>query len=138
MVSQPWRAEREVVREPSTPRRGSQRAAALFASSEQAVSELLAAFELLTHRGSGVSPWAAPFLEHPVAFLLDTMTDAMNVWGSEGELLYQNRAAAALGLGRREAAALEVFTSRGRRFERRCLSCRLQGAEYVLEIIHEL
>jgi hypothetical protein len=105
---------------------------------EQAVADLLRAFELLNRRGTGVSAWAAPFRDDPLAFLLDSTSDAMSVWGGGGELLYQNRAAAGLNVGHREAAPLEEFSSRGRRFERRCLRCGFQGAEYVLEIIREV
>jgi hypothetical protein len=107
-------------------------------ASEQAFSDLLNAFELLNRRGTGAAAWAAPFLDDPVAFLLDTMSDAMNVWNADGQLLYQNRAAVGLGLGCAEAAPLEEFYWQGRRFERRCLCYRLQGVEYVLEILHEV
>jgi len=105
---------------------------------ERATADLLDAFQLLTRRGAGLLAWAAPFRDHPIAFLLDSMTDAANLWGGEGELLYQNRAAAALGIGRADETSSESFSNEGRRFERRCLRCRADHIEYVLEIIHEL
>ena len=67
---------------------------------EQAVSALLSAFELLTNRGNGSAAWASPFRDNALAFLLDSMSDAANLWGSAGELLYRNRAAEQLGIGR--------------------------------------
>jgi hypothetical protein len=66
------------------------------------------------------------------------MSDAVSVWNAAGELLYENRAAAALGVGRCEEAPLESFSARGRRFERRSIRCHSGGAEYVLEVIHEV
>lgn len=106
--------------------------------SDLALVVLLKAFDLLTHRGAGALPWAAPLRDDPIAFLLDTMGDAISLRGAQGELLYQNRAAAELGIGRRDVAPLEAFAARGRRFERRCLSCCSRGGEYVLEIIREV
>lgn len=105
---------------------------------EHASFALLRAFHLLSHRGHGMAPWAASYRHDPIAFLLDTMGDAINIWDAAGELLYQNRAAAELGVGRSDETALEAFASRGRRFERRCLPCRLCGASYLLEVIREV
>jgi hypothetical protein len=105
---------------------------------ERSMSALLDAFELLAHHGSGSHPWAEPFRHDPIAFLLDTISDAANVWSRRGDLLYQNHAAAKLGLGRCDETVLEEFSADGRRFERRCLCCRSDGSEYILEIIHEI
>jgi len=105
---------------------------------EQAVSALLSAFELLTHRGNGSEAWASPFRDNALAFLLDSMSDATNLWGSEGALLYRNRAAEELGIGRYDDTAVEELTIRGRRFERRTARCRCEGKEYLFEILRDL
>lgn len=115
-----------------------------------ALGQLLRAFALLNQRGTGGQAWAAPFRDNPIAFLLDSMSDALTIWSSSGELLFQNRYAARLA-GRQGSKAhhggklrhsrdvpLERFTSLGQRFERRSLRCAGEGIEYVIEIVHPL
>lgn len=109
----------------------------LPAPGERASAVLLEAFHLLARRGPGTLPWSASFRQHPIAFLLDTTGDAINLWDPAGELLYQNRAAAELGVGRCVETPLEVFSVDGRRFERRCVRCRSGSTEYVLEVVRE-
>jgi hypothetical protein len=108
-----------------------------LAPDEMAKTALVSAFQLLAKRGAGPSAWAASFHHDPVAFLLDTSSDAVNLWGSRGELLYRNRAAERLGLGRCEDKAWEVLTAGDRRLERRCCRIRYGNARYLLEIIGE-
>lgn len=83
----------------------------------------------------------------PLALLLESMSDAVNVWRSDGALLYRNRASLALGTlmsssapaGLTESASVtETLDVKGQQFERRCLRCRVHGAPYVLEVIREL
>jgi hypothetical protein len=107
-------------------------------TSERAASSLLHALGLLSRRGTGGLAWSTPFHDDPIAFMLDSMNDALNVWDAEGKLLFQNRTALDLGLGRASDAAYEEFSSGGRRFERRCQRCRARGQSFVLEIIHEM
>lgn len=107
-------------------------------TSERAASSLLHALRLLSRRGPGGLAWSTPFHEDPIAFMLDSMNDAFNVWDADGKLVFQNRAGLGLGLGRASDAAYEVFSSGGRRFERRCQRCRARGQSFVLEIIHEV
>jgi hypothetical protein len=107
-------------------------------SIEQPVIELLDAFALLAQRGGGGQSWAAPFRHHPIAFLLDTMSDAANLWGDRGELLYRNRAAEVLGFGRSDETPVQRFDAHGRIFERRSMHCHLRGLQYTLELIREL
>ncbi len=107
-------------------------------TSERAASSLLHALRLLSRRGIGGLAWSTPFHDDPIAFMLDSMNDALNVWDADGKLVFQNRTALGLGLGRASAAAYEVFSSGGRCFERRCQRCRARGQSFVLEIIHEL
>jgi PAS domain-containing protein len=113
-------------------------------ASDSALGQLLRAFELLNRRGTGVLAWAAPFRDNPIAFLLDSMSDALSIWSSSGELLFQNRYAARLAerhggkVRHSREAPLERFTSRGQRFERRSLRCAGEGIEYVIEIVHPL
>ena len=66
---------------------------------DQGSAELLRAFAMLSRRGTGLGSWAAPFRHDPIAFLLDSVSDATNLWGPAGELLYRNRAAAELDIG---------------------------------------
>jgi hypothetical protein len=107
-------------------------------TSERAASSLLHALGLLSRRGIGGLAWSTPFHDDPIAFMLDSMNDALNVWDADGKLVFQNRTALGLGLGQASDAAYEVFSSGGRRFERRCQRCRARGQSFVLEIIHEV
>jgi hypothetical protein len=105
---------------------------------ERSLKNVLQAFELLARRGPGGAGWAAPFREDPLAFLLDTVSDAINLYSTTGELLYQNRAAGALGLVWGEDAPQQQLQVGARLFECRCLRCGFAGSEYLLEIIREL
>ena len=107
---------------------------------------VIGAFDRIARRGEGPSSWAAPLSNDPIAFLLDSMSDAANLWRAvDGALLYRNRASLALGttvtapaaLAER-SSAIEAFDVQGRRYERRCLRCRMRGMFYVLEVIREL
>jgi hypothetical protein len=102
------------------------------------LSTLLTAFELLGRRGQGQLAWAPPLSDDPIAFLLDSVSDAISLWALDGKLLYQNRAAAGNRDWRGAEALLEQFTARGRRFERRCLRYGTDRGGYLLEVIHEL
>ena len=102
---------------------------------EMAKIMFVSALKLLANRGEGPFAWAEPFYQDPIAFLLDTSSDAINLWGSSGELLYCNRSAERLGTGRYEGKAWEVFTFEGRRYERRCCSIRYGNVGYLLEVI---
>jgi hypothetical protein len=95
----------------------------------------VAAFELLAQRGTGEQPWAASYRHDPIAFLLDSVSDAVNLWGPAGTLLYRNRASQHLALGRPEETTQEVLTNGERPLERRCCRFRCGEMEYVLEII---
>jgi hypothetical protein len=106
--------------------------------SERATHSLLHAVGLLSRRGIGGLAWSTPFHDDPIAFMLDSINDALNVWDSEGRLVYQNRTAMGLGIGRSSDSAYEQFSSDGRRFERRCQRCRARGRSFLLEIIHEV
>jgi hypothetical protein len=106
---------------------------------------LLTAFDLIARRGSGECAWAAPLGDDPIAFLLDSISDAANLWSADGARLCRNRASVALGLVSRmpgptseSASGVEAFSTRGRRYQRRCLRCRIRAADYVLEIVREL
>jgi hypothetical protein len=104
---------------------------------EQALSALLDAFELLNHRGDGREAWASPFRDNALAFLLDTMGDATNLWDPDGRLLYRNRAAQELGLGQADDTGAEELFVAGRRFQRRTAQCSCRGRLYMLEVLRE-
>jgi hypothetical protein len=107
-------------------------------ANERATSSLLHALGLLSRRGTGGLAWSTPFHDDPIAFMLDSINDALNVWDAGGRLVYQNPTALMLGLGRSSDTAYETFAVGGRRFERRCQRCRARGQSFVLEIIHEV
>jgi hypothetical protein len=111
----------------------------------QTASGLLTAFDLIARRGTGESSWAAPLGDDPIAFLLDSISDAANLWSADGALLCRNRASLALGpisaapsSSAEPASVVEAFSARDRRYERRSLRCRIHSGEYVLEVIREL
>lgn len=110
----------------------------LLLPSERAVAALLTACELLTRRGPDEHGWATPFQQDPVAFLLDTVSDAVNVWDPEGVAVYSNRAAEELGCGDCAEAAPRRFVHAGRHYERRCSHVEYQSEQYVLEVLHEV
>jgi hypothetical protein len=103
-----------------------------------AIGSLLLAFELLSRRGMGPSSWITSFRDHPIAFLLDSISDGVNLWGPNGRLIYQNPAGEHLGMRKSEERTLEVFTAGGHQFERRCLRIRQNSDDYVLEVIHRV
>ena len=105
---------------------------------EQACVVLLRAFSLVARRGEGLTGWAAPFRHDPIAFLLDSMSDAANLWSRDGHLLFRNRAASELDLGYAGERPVGEFQERGRRFERRTVSYQHDGRELLLEIIRAL
>jgi anti-sigma regulatory factor (Ser/Thr protein kinase) len=108
---------------------------------------LFCAFDRIARRGEGASSWAAPLGGDPIAFLLDSMSDAANLWRADGALLYRNRASLALGTIVTASApaglsgpagVIEVFEVQGQRYERRCLRCGMRATPYVVEVIREL
>lgn len=105
---------------------------------ERAVAALLGACELLMRRGPEPGAWTTPFRQDPVAFLLDSMNDAVTLWGPDGVIVYNNRAAEEIGCGRCEDVALKDFVNAGRRYQRRCIRIEHETVEYVLEVLHEV
>ena len=102
-----------------------------------AAQALLSAMERLCLRSSGPGAWAAPFRDNPIAFLLDAMSDAVNIWGPDGKLVYRNSTAEHFGVGQFSDETLVVFSEGGHRFERRCLRFQVASGECLLEIIRE-
>jgi hypothetical protein len=102
------------------------------------VIALLRALRRLARRGEGQAAWAAPLVDDPVAFLLDAMGDAVNVWNESGQLLFSNRAAAALQLGSPAGVGVTEVRKGERRFERRCLRLELAHAGYLVEVLREI
>lgn len=111
----------------------------------QSASGLLSAFELIARRGAGRSSWAAPLGDDPIAFLLDSISDAANLWSASGSLLCRNRASIALGSisavpppSPGPGSAVEGFSVQDHRYERRYLHCRMRARDYVLEVVREV
>jgi len=107
-------------------------------SSDGSLSQLLCTFELLNRQGPGVFARAAPFRDDPIAFVLDSIGDAVRIWSSSGDLLFQNRMAARLDIQPGDGYPLERLTSRGQHFEKRSLRCTGGGVDYLIEIAHEV
>jgi hypothetical protein len=102
---------------------------------ESSMEALLAALGRVTRRGEGARAWAPPLADDPIAFLLDSVRDAVNVWSPTGQLLYSNRAAATLELAWPGGPKLERVTSGGRVYERRCFPFTFWNARYLIEVI---
>jgi len=67
------------------------------------MAALLEAFAYLDRRGEGFEGWAPSLADNPIAFLLDALGDAVFLRDAkDGRLIYRNRAARQLPLGRRE------------------------------------
>jgi hypothetical protein len=105
---------------------------------DRSLNQLLRAFDLLKRQGTGAFAWAAPFRDDPIAFVLDSMSDAVRIWSASGDLIFQNRMAARLDIRPGDGYPLERVTCRGRYFERRSLRCTGGGVDYLIEIAHEV
>jgi hypothetical protein len=99
---------------------------------------LLRALGRLARRGEGGAAWAAPLADDPVAFLLDAIGDAVNVWNDAGQLLFSNHAAAALQLGSPAGAGVTLLQKDDRQFERRCLRVELVHTGCLIEVLREV
>jgi hypothetical protein len=143
-IVEPQSGSTPVGPEPSTDFETASSASAPFGGLQTSYG-LLSAFDRIARRGSGECSWAAPLDDDPIAFLLDSISDAANLWTADGARLCRNRASIAFGLISFVPApictpegAVEAFSVEGRRYERRCLRCRIQAADYVLEVIRKL
>jgi hypothetical protein len=129
-----------VLSHPSSPwpRAGARAPAARPATTPMpAEGALLAACTRLARRGSGPNAWAPPLHGDALAFLLDAIGDAVNVWGPDGRLIFRNAASArqALDTTPPRGASTQRMRRRGRAFERRCQTMTHDGAAYVLEVV---
>lgn len=113
------------------------------------ISALIEAFARLGRRGPGEQGWATPHVDDPLAFLLDSIHDAVVIRNNEGAVLYRNRAAERLPVttGSQTHAAYEaygVYEAYGRvvignrRFERRCMRIDEQPYQLIVEVLSEL
>jgi hypothetical protein len=77
-----------------------------------------------TRKGVGPNAWGIPLSRNPLAFLLDTIEEAVRVVSEEGNVLFQNRAA------------------HGARFEegdlhhRRAMTFETGGRSFVIEVLY--
>ncbi|HEY8927027.1 MAG TPA: hypothetical protein VIU64_21740 [Polyangia bacterium] len=99
---------------------------------------LLSALRRLEFRAGEPGAWGAPLSRDPIAFLLDSITEAVNVRTTSGELVYSNRSAAELApLGPPDPGVSEVARD-GQRFERRAVAFETIDATYIVEILREI
>jgi hypothetical protein len=113
-------------------------AAAYVGTAIDPMIALVDAFSALGWRGSGDEAWALPFEVNPIAFLLDTVADAIILREEGGAVVYRNRAAASLDAGARPAVPAEEFRVGSHRYERRCVTVDRGSHRFVLEIVHEV
>jgi hypothetical protein len=99
---------------------------------------LLSAMRHLAFRAGEPGAWATPLGTDPIAFLLDAVDEAVNVWTAGGALVYSNRAAADLDLERAGHPGVTSFMRGNQRFERRCLAFDAYGTSYLIEVVREL
>jgi len=85
---------------------------------------LVDAFSLLTRKGVGPNAWGIPLSTNPLAFLLDTIEEAVRVVSEEGNVLFQNRAAL--------AARFEEADPH----HRRAMAFETDGRSFVIEVLY--
>jgi hypothetical protein len=99
---------------------------------------LLSALRHLAFRAGEPGAWGAPLARDPIAFLLDSIAEAVNVWTASGDLVYSNRNAAELDpLGPAHPGVSELARG-GHRFERRAVAFQTIDATYIVEILREI
>ncbi len=100
---------------------------------------LLSALHRLSFRAGEPGGWAPPLAEDPIAFLLDTVGEAVNVWTTAGELVYSNHAATDQAeLDGPASPGVTSYRRGGRRFERRALAFDTYQTTYIIEVVREL
>jgi|1186.fasta_scaffold649911_1 hypothetical protein len=100
---------------------------------------LLSALQRLAFRAGEPGAWAAPLAKDPIAFLLDTVGEVVNVWTTAGELIYSNRAATdPPELDGPARPGVTSYRRDGRRFERRAIAFDAYRATCVIEVVREL
>jgi hypothetical protein len=99
---------------------------------------LLAALRHLAFRAGDPGAWATPLADDPIAFLLDAMNEAVNVWTIGGELVCSNRAGAELELEGPGQPGVSWFARGARRFERRSLAFEAYSTTYIVEIVRQI
>lgn len=136
MGSGRWRIElvEEVDQLPVRWRQRNRRGAVPQDPADLATAALVTAFGLLARRGPGPTAWAASFRHDPIAFLLDSSSDAITLRGMDGQVVYRNRAAEEAGVGPAQTAGRLRSEGNGR-LERRSCRFRCGQAEYLLEIV---
>jgi len=99
---------------------------------------LLSALRHLAFRAGEPGAWGAPLALDPIAFLLDSIAEAVNVRTTSGELVYSNRSAADfIPPGPADPGVTELARG-GQRFERRAVAFEAGGTTYVVEIVREI
>lgn len=101
-----------------------------------AARALLSAMELLSYRSGGADAWVRSFQHDPIAFLLDSIAEAVTVTDERGAVIYRNRAGMQLQVRASKEESLTVVSASGERYERRCQRFAVGRKTFVLEILH--
>ena len=100
---------------------------------------LLSALHRLSFRAGEPGAWGAPLATDPIAFLLDTVGEVVNVWTGGGELVYSNHASTdPAELDGPARPGVTSYRRGGRRFERRALAFDIYRTTYIIEVVREL
>ncbi len=103
------------------------------------LAPLLSALQRLGFRAGDPGAWAAPLAEDPIAFLLDTVGEVVNVWTTGGELVYSNHAGSdPADLDGPARPGVTWYRRGGRHFERRALVFEAYRTALVIEVVREL
>jgi len=85
----------------------------------------------------GDEAWVAPYIEHPLAFVLDTLSDGIVVWTGNGRIVFANRAARSMELDPPSAATFQELTVGEKCLSRRAIRYERGGETFVVEVISE-
>lgn len=99
---------------------------------------LLEAVERLRRQGPGPEGWRTSLSDDPIAFLLDSMTDAFLVRCDQGEVLYANPVAEQIELMKRTTETHQRFQVKGVNYVRRSMRYHLPNRVLILEIASKI
>ncbi len=99
---------------------------------------LLEAIERLRRQGPGPCAWRTSFCDDPIAFILDSISDALVLRDEKGKVLYANNAAHQLGILNACDQDYEEFYDHGIKYFRRSMRYQLPNQVIVIEVASRL